>query len=267
MFMSEIKLTAIIADDESLGRDLVRHMLARHPDICVVAECDDGEKALAAIRRHAPHLVFLDIRMPRLDGLSLLQRLESDARPLVILITAYDTYAIRAFDAQVFDYLLKPFDQERFDQTLARARRRLLQIEEARLGQSVRHLLGGSPSPMTEAPVMKPALERIVVRESGRVYFVDVAGVEWLEASGNYVALHVAGGKSHLVHDTMAAMEAKLEARIFVRIHRSTIVRVDRVKELLPHFNGEYIVVLKDNVRLKLSRSYLDAARTALGLL
>jgi two-component system, LytTR family, response regulator len=258
-------ITAVIVDDEPLGRDLVRHMLASHPDVTVVAECGDGERALAAVKRHAPRLVFLDIRMPRIDGIDLLQRLDPDARPLVVFITAHDGYAIKAFDAHAFDYLLKPFDQERFDQALARVRSRLQQIEEARLGQKVRHLLGESPVP-AKAPGTKLTLDRIVVRESGRVYFVDVATIEWLEASGNYVSLHVTGGKTHLVHDTMAAMETKLDPEIFVRIHRSTIVRVDRIKELLPHFNGEYIVVLKDNARLKLSRSYLEKARAALGL-
>jgi two-component system, LytTR family, response regulator len=257
-----MNITAIIADDEPLGRDLVRHMLSAHPDVHVVAECADGEKALAAIRRHAPRVAFLDIRMPRLDGLSLLQRLAPDARPLIVFITAHETYAIKAFDAHAFDYLLKPFDQERFDQTVLRVRNRLQQIDEARIGQNVRDLLG-STTPLP--PATKAAFERIVVRESGRVYFVSVPDIEWIEASGNYVALHVAGGKAHLVHETITAMAAKLDPARFVRIHRSTIVRVDRIKELQPHFNGEFVVILKDNVRLKLSRGFLESARTALG--
>ena len=262
--MAELPISVLIVDDEELGRDLVRHMLTRHPEFQVVAECGDGEKALVAVKRHAPRVVFLDIKMPRLDGMSLLQRLDPDARPLVVLITAHDGYAIKAFEAHVFDYLLKPFDQERFDQTIARALTRLRQIDAATIGRSVRDLLSGTAS--LPAPAPKSSIERIVVRESGRVYFVDVSQIEWLEASGNYVALHVAGGKSHLVHDTMAALESKLDPAVFVRIHRSNMVRVDRIKELLPHFNGEYIVVLKDNVRLKLSRGFLDSARAALGL-
>lgn len=256
--MPEPTITALIVDDEPLGRDLVRHLLAAHEDFQVIGECGDGEKAAAAIKRHAPRVVFLDIGMPRLDGMSLLQQLPAEARPLVVFITAHEAFAIQAFAEHAFDYLLKPFDQERFDQTLDRVRRHLRQAEEAKLGQSVRSLLGGA------AP--KPALERIVVRESGRVYFVDVADIEWLEAEGNYVALHVAGGKAHLVHDTLTHLEAKLDPARFVRIHRSTIVRVDRIKELLPHFNGEFVVVLKDGARLKLSRSFLDTARAVLGL-
>ena len=262
--MSDSSTTALIVDDEPLGRDLVRHMLSSHPRIRVVAECSDGEKALAAIKRHAPRLVFLDVKMPRLGGIDLLEQLDRDARPLVVFITAHDSFAVRAFQQNAFDYLLKPFDQDRFDQMIHRVQARLQEREEARLGQSVKHLLAGTAGTIPATP--KTNLERIVVRESGRVYFVDVAAVEWLQASGNYVALHVGGGKSHLVHDTMAAMEAKLDPTRFVRIHRSTIVRVDRIKELLPHFNGEYIVVLKDAVRLKLSRTYLDPARAAFGL-
>jgi two-component system, LytTR family, response regulator len=261
--MPESAIRTLIVDDEPLGRDLVRHMLGTHADFRVVAECGDGEKALAAIKRHTPQLVFLDIKMPRLDGMSLLARLDATARPLIVFITAHETYAIKAFAEHAFDYLLKPFDQERFDQTIARVRAHLRQLEEAKLGQSVRSLLAPTAAP---AALPKPTLDRFVVRESARVTFVNVADVEWLEAEGNYVALHVVGGKSHLVHDTMTNLETKLDPAVFVRIHRSTIVRADRIKELLPHFNGEYVVVLKDNARLKLSRSYLDTARVALGL-
>jgi two-component system LytT family response regulator len=266
--MSDSSINALIVDDEPLGRDLIRHLLAVHPDIHVIAECSDGERALAAIRRYAPQLVFLDIKMPRLDGMSMLQQLAPGHRPHIVFITAHDTFAIQAFEASAFDYLLKPFDQERFDQTLARLRHRMQQIAAARLGLEVRHLLAASCTAGNEsaANVTDRGLERIVVRESGRVYFVDIASIEWVEASGNYVALHVADGRTHLVHETMTAMEARLDARRFVRIHRSTIVRLDRIKELLPHFNGEYVVVLKDNVRLKLSRGYLDNARAVLGL-
>jgi two-component system LytT family response regulator len=266
--MSDACITALIVDDEPLGRDLIRHLLAAHRDFRVVGECSDGDKALVAIQQHAPQLVFLDIKMPRLDGMTMLQQLESEHRPHIVFVTAHDNFAIQAFEASAFDYLLKPFDQERFDQTLSRLRHRMQQIAAARLGQDLRHLLAVSAPTGNEsfANVADRGRERIVVRESGRVYFVDVSSIEWVEASGNYVALHVADGKTHLVHETMAAMEVRLDSRRFVRIHRSTIVRLDRIKELLPHFNGEYVVVLKDNVRLKLSRGYLDHARSVLGL-
>lgn len=258
-------ITALIVDDEPLGRDLVRHMLAAHRDIQVVADCSDGEKALAAIKRHGPQLVFLDVKMPRLDGIALLERLDPTHRPLIIFLTAHDAYALQAFAQHALDYLLKPFDQERFDQTVARARQRLEQLEAAKLGERVKSLLAGSTaSPAAVTSAVFP--ERIVVREIGRVYYVSVAEISWLEASGNYVSLHVASGKSHLVHETMAAMETKLDPQRFVRIHRSTIVSVNCIKELVPHFNGEYIVLLKDDTKLKLSRGFLENARTLLGL-
>ncbi len=254
-------ISTLIVDDEPLGRELVRHMLARHPDIAIADECGDGEEALAAIRRRPPQLVFLDIKMPRVDGLTLLDRLPAADRPLIVFITAHDAYAIRAFEAHALDYLLKPFDQERFDQTIARVRQRLEQIAEARLGKTVRTLLDGQPPrPPRNAP------DRIVVRENGRVSFISVAEIASLEASGNYVALHLDSGKTHLVHETMSALEQRLDATEFVRIHRSTMVSVARIKELLPHFNGEYVVVLKNGTKLKLSRSYLETARAALGL-
>jgi two-component system, LytTR family, response regulator len=264
--MSESAITALIVDDEPLGRDLVRHMLAAHREIRVIAECSDGEKALAAIKRHAPQLVFLDVKMPRLDGIALLGRIEASARPLIIFLTAHDAYALRAFEEHALDYLLKPFDQERFDQAVARARERLAQLEAAKLGLSVKQFLAGLPAPAGATATAKPYAERIVVRENGRVYFVGVAEICWLEASGNYVALHIASGKTHLVHETMTVMETRLDPSRFVRIHRSTIVNVDRIKELQPYFNGEYIVVLKNGTNLKLSRNFLEKARATLGL-
>lgn len=259
--MPDDRISTLIVDDEPLGRELVRHMLQAHPDFQIAGECGDGDKALVAIRRHAPHVVFLDIKMPRVDGMTLVERLEPGSRPLVVFITAHDSYAVRAFTADAFDYLLKPFDQERFDQTIVRVRRRLGEVQAAKLGQTVRDFMAGAP-----AKAAPERADRIVVRESGRVYFVDVADLDWLEATGNYIALHVTGGRTHLVHETMAAMEARLDPAVFVRIHRSTIVRIHRIKELLPHFNGEFVVVLKDATRLKLSRSFLDTARRVLGL-
>jgi len=265
--MSAAPITALIVDDEPLGRDLVRNMLAAHPDIAVAAECPDGEKAQAAIRRHAPQVVFLDVKMPRLDGVQLLRRLPEADRPLIVFVTAYDSYALHAFEGQAFDYLLKPFDQERFDTMLARVRTRLDQIEAARLGESVRGMVAGAaPTRPPARAAAEPALERLVVRDPGRIQFVNLSDVAWLEASGNYVAVHTTAGRTHLVHETMAAIEARLDPAAFVRIHRSTIVRVDRIRQLEPHINGEFIVVLDEGTRLKLSRSYAEASRRVLGL-
>jgi two-component system LytT family response regulator len=204
--------------------------------------------------------------MPRLDGMQLLGRLDPSHRPLIIFLTAHDAYALRAFEEHALDYLLKPFDQERFDQAVARARHRLEQLEAEKLGRNVKQLLADSPAGANTARPVPHFPERFAVRESGHVHFVDVAEISWLEASGNYVALHVVSGRTHLVHETMAAMEARLDPVRFVRIHRSTIVNVDRIKELHPHFNGEFIVVLKDDTKLKLSRGFLAKARAAFGL-
>lgn len=253
-------ISALIVDDEALGRDYVRHMLQAHPDIRIAGEYSDGAKALAAVKRHDPTLVFLDIRMPKLNGIDLLERLgaHTGGRPLVVFITAYEEYAIKAFEANALDYLLKPFDQERFDQTVQRVRDRLRQIEEAALGKNLRGLLAGQAGSKSYA-------DRLVVRESGRIFFVGVAQIDWLEASGNYVTLHC-GGKDHLINETMANVQLKLDPAVFVRIHRSAIVNADRIKEMTPHFNGEYMIVLKDGTELKLSRGYIDKAKAALGL-
>jgi len=215
---------------------------------------------LAAIKRHKPAIVFLDIRMPRLNGVDLLDRLagRSGELPLIIFVTAYEEYAVRAFEAHALDYLLKPFDQERFDQTVARVRERIRQLEEARLGQNLRGLLAG------QVPE-KPFAERLVVREGGRIFFVGTPEIDWLEATGNYVTLHVAG-KTHLIHETMSSMESRLDPSRFLRIHRSTMINVSRIREMTPHFNGEYIVALTDGTELKLSRSFAEKAKTALGI-
>lgn len=263
--MNEPMIPVMIVDDEPLGRELVRHLLAAHKDMQVVGECGDGEKALVAIKRHRPEVVFLDIKMPRLDGMKLLDQLPGEQRPLIVFITAHDTYALRAFDAHAFDYLLKPFDRERFDLALDRVRDRLRQLKAAQLGERVRGLFAPESGP-PDSHGSKTFDERIVVRENGRVSFVAAADIAWVEATGNYVTLHVAEGKSHLVHETMAAMEARLDPAKFVRIHRSTIVAIARVRELEPHFNSEFVVVLHDHTRLKLSRTFAAAARRALGL-
>ncbi len=264
--MTSATITALIVDDEPLGRDLVRNMLAAHADIHVIGECPDGEKALAAIKRQGPQIVFLDVKMPRLDGVELLKRLPEEHRPLIVFITAHDTFALDAFAGQAFDYLLKPFDQERFDTMLVRVRARLDQLEAARIGESVRGVVAGNPaSRPARSPTPSP-VDRLVVRDPGRIHFVQAREIAWLEASGNYVAVHTRAGKTHLIHETMAAVEAKLDPALFVRIHRSTIVSVDRIRQLEPHLNGEYIVVLDNDSRLKLSRSYVDSARRALGL-
>ncbi len=266
----EAKIKALIVDDEAHGRNVVRLMLEKHPDIEVAQECSNGLEAKEAIVASRPNLVFLDIRMPGLDGISMLKQLAPEERPYIVFITAYDQYALKAFEEHAFDYLLKPFDQERFDATLDRVREQIAQCEEAAFGRRLKHFLdqnsvtSESASEDAQTP-SKPQQDRLVIKESGRVFFVNPKEVDWLEAAGNYVSLHV-GKKTHMIYETMGSMEQKLDPSKFVRIHRSTIVNVDSIKEMQSHFNGEYIVILNTGDKLKLSRSYREKAKTALGL-
>lgn len=266
-------LRALIVDDEIHSRDVVRHMLKHHPDILIVGEAANGARALDEIRAKRPDVVFLDIRMPKLGGIELVDALQEKAPPVIVFVTAHDTYAVQAFQRCAFDYLLKPFDQERFNQTLERVRQRFRTKQDADFGRRLREVFdqhtGAEPrrdqAEMAVQPATPQRLARFVVKESGRVFFVPVPSADWLEASGNYVGLHV-GTKTHLIHETLANVEQMLDPRKFLRIHRSTIVNVDRIKELQPFTNAEFIVILHDGTRLKLSRSFRDRANEVLGL-
>lgn len=266
-------LRALIVDDEPHGRDVVRHMLGRHADVTILGEAAHGLRALEEIRTHRPDVVFLDIRMPKLNGLDLVDTLAGELPPAIVFTTAHDTYAVQAFERCAFDYLLKPFDQERFDRALARVRERLRSRHDAEFGRRLREVLAAQAVPNASAPAAAPTaataapdrLTRFVVKEAGRVFFIPVASADWLEAAGNYVGVR-AGGKTHLIHDTLANVEQRLDARQFLRIHRSTIVNVERIRELQPFANGEFVVILHDGTRLKLSRSYRERANEALGL-
>jgi two-component system LytT family response regulator len=271
MSAGPITLRTLIVDDEFHGRDVVRHMLKSHPDVTIVGEAANGTRALEEIRTQHPDVVFLDIRMPKLGGMELVDALETDVPPVIVFVTAHDSYAVQAFERCAFDYLLKPFDQERFDRTMVRVRERFRVRQDADMGRRLREVF--DPKTLVEAPVptvtaARPKvtpLTRFVVKESGRVFFVPVANADWLEASGNYVGLRV-GGKTHLIHETLASVEQMLDPQKFLRIHRSTIVNVDRIKELQPFANGEFVVILHDGTRLKLSRSFRDRANEVLGL-
>lgn len=265
-------IRTLIVDDESHGRDVVRLMLARHTDVEIVGEAATGLRALEEIRARRPDLVFLDVRMPRLDGMQLMEKLGSDAPPVTVLITAHDGYAVEAFARSAFDYLLKPFDHSRFDQMMDRVRERFRTLREAELGRRVRDAIGSKDSSATSTTRVPEASSteakpptRFVVKEGGRVFFVPIAAADWLEASGNYVALHV-GKKTHLIYDTLTNIERQLDSRSFLRIHRSTIVNVERIKELEPFANGEFVVILHDGTHLKLSRNFREKANQALGL-
>jgi two-component system LytT family response regulator len=252
-----VKLRAVIADDEPLARERIRSLLESEPDVEVVRECRDGLEAVAAIEEERPDLVFLDVQMPELDGFGVIERIGVENAPVVVFVTAFDEYALQAFEVNAVDYLMKPFDRERFRKALARARS---QVQRDKGGDLNRKLL----ALIQELKVPHGYVERVVVKSSGRIFFLKTDEIDWIEAAGNYVRLHLTED-SHLFRETMNNMEARLDGRRFVRIHRSRIVNTDRIKELQPWFNGEYVVVLHNGTRLTLSRGYREKLQERLG--
>ncbi len=255
----------IVADDEPLARKRMRSLLAQHADLEIVAECATGPEVIDAVQAHRPDVLFLDVQMPGLTGVDVLERLGSRAVPAVVFVTAFDEHAIRAFEHHALDYLLKPVDDARFERTLSRVRERLAERRASLLSDQ---LLRALQTRESAAPAAQPApasyLTRIVLKSVGKINFVEVAEIDWIEAEGDYLKLHTPRG-DHLLRSTMTVLEGQLDPREFVRIHRSTIVRLSRIKELQPYFRGEYIVILHDGTRLKLSRSYRDQLQAALG--
>ena len=242
-------LRTLIVDDEPLARERVRMMLGMHDDVAVIGEVGDGQQAIDAIRQQRPDLVFLDVQMPSVDGFGVLRALEGEVMPHVVFVTAYDQYALRAFEVHALDYVLKPFNAERFSQALQRARSAIAKRDEGEVGVD-RDRLRSLVMSLTAEQREK---QRIVVKSSGRVFFVKVDDIDWIEAEGNYVRLHM-GAQSHLLRETMKGMESVLDTSQFIRIHRSTIVNADRIRELQPLFHGEYAVILRDGTRLVASR-------------
>ena len=243
------KIKAIVVDDEPPARRNLRALLKGVPDIELVKECGNGRDAVSSIREFQPELVFLDVQMPEMDGFEVLEQLTDQPMPVIIFVTAYDQYALKAFEVSALDYLLKPFDDARFHKALSQARRQIEQQDASELGRKFLTLMG-SREIRPEAPRY---LTRLMVKTAGRVIFIRTDEVDWIEAYDNYVRLHV-GGKAHLLRQTMNELETGLNPEQFARIHRSTIVNLDRVKELHPHFN-EHLVILVDGTELKLSRT------------
>jgi two-component system LytT family response regulator len=250
------KIRTLVVDDEPMARERVLTLLQQQPDIEVVGECADGAQALSAIERLEPELVFLDIQIPVMDGFGVIRALAPNRIPMVVFTTAYDEYALRAFEVHALDYLLKPFDGPRFLRTLDRARERL---DRQRVGDLGKRLLAMVQDLKPEPT--QPS-DRLVVKSGGRIFFVRTEEIDWVDAAGNYVRLHVKG-ESYLFRETMAAMESRLDRTRFVRIHRSHIVNADRIKELQPA-NGDYIVVLRTGTHLPLSRGYRDKLQSRL---
>jgi two-component system LytT family response regulator len=243
-----VSIRALIVDDEPLARQRLQALLQREPDIDLVGECDDGRQAVTAVRELGPDLVFLDVQMPLLDGFGVLETLGPERLPVVIFVTAYDRYALRAFEVHALDYLLKPFDQERFHKALERAKAQVQRDKICEVDQRLVALL-------EDVRNGRKPLERFLIKSAGRVFFVRVEDVDWIEAAGNYARLH-AGGETHLLRETMNGLEGRLDPHRFLRIHRSTIVNIERIREFQPWFHGDYQVLLRDGTQLTLSRSY-----------
>src|SRR5262245_20600231 len=254
-----VKIRVLVVDDEPLARERLRKLLKEQPDIELIGECSDGASAVEKIGREAPELVFLDVQMPELDGFGVLAQLPAESRPAVIFATAHDQFALKAFEVHAVDYLLKPFDKERFKTALQRGMEQIRRRRSGDLDQRLNALLADV------RPEAKPKhLERLAIKSSGRVVLVKVEDIDWIEAADNYVSLHL-GSEQHLHRETLSRIEAQLSPGKFMRISRSTIVNVDRIKELQPLFHGEYAVILRNGTRLTMSRSYRDRLDQLMG--
>ena len=255
--MTMKKIRTLVVDDEPLARERIRALLSEQPDIDVIGEARDGEEAVQAILAHEPDLVFLDIQMPKMDGFEVIRTVGAENMPLVVFVTAYDQHALKAFDVRALDYLLKPFDRERFAESIGRVRQAIERSGTDEIGRRLLELVrelkpGGGRS------------DRLVIKSAGRLFFLRIDEIDWVEAAGNYVKLHV-GTEEHLLRETMNGIEVKLDPDKFFRIHRSRIVNMERIKELQPWFNGEYVVILRNGTKLTLSRGYREKLQERLG--
>jgi two-component system LytT family response regulator len=251
-------IRALIVDDEPLARARIRRFLATEKDVEIVGESGDGRAAVADVKRLKPDLMFLDIQLPEAAGFQVVEELASEQMPVVIFVTAYDRYAIQAFDVHAIDYLLKPYTRDRFSRAVDRARKQLSNASRSDFDQRLMSLLEHAAGGETRH------LQRLMIKSSGRIYFIKADEVDWIGAEGNYVNLHV-GRDTHLLRETMSHLATKLDPEKFVRIHRSTIVNVDRVKELQPLFSGDYVAILRDGTQLNLSRAYREKSLKLFG--
>jgi len=251
------RINVLIVDDEPLARRKIRQLLETDPQIGQIAESANAMDAVQKIQQIDPAILFLDVEMPEADGFSVITSLEGKTLPLIIFITAYDQYALKAFEVYAFDYLLKPFDYERFEKTVERAKRKLDELQKEDLVKQLKQLFSKA-KPGASLPT------RLAVKNGQRVSFVNIRDIDWIEAEGNYVRIHI-GKESHLLRDAISNMESRLDPGKFLRIHRSTIVNIDRIRELHSWFHGEYHVILQNGKELLLTRSYRDNLRGLLG--
>lgn len=247
------RVRALIVDDEAVARRRIRRLLSADAEVVVVGECADGATAVDAIARERPDMVFLDVQMPELDGFAVVSALDPDALPAIVFVTAFDRYALQAFDVHAIDYLLKPYTPDRFRTAVQRAKAR---IQGSRVDAS----LASFAQALRERPRY---LSRVPVKTAGKIVLVDVSTVDWIEAADNYVRLHV-GAREYLHRETLAALERQLDPNHFTRIHRSTIVQIDRVLELHPASHGDMDLVLRNGKMLTLSRTFRDEVTTKL---
>jgi two-component system LytT family response regulator len=256
MSHTQILFKTLIVDDEPVARRGIRRLLEREIDFVVAGECRNGDEALESMRRLQPDLVFLDVQMPKMNGLETLRKIEPDQAPAVIFVTAYDDYTLDAFDVHALDYLLKPVNPIRFQKAVARAREHLCNRDLAQVREQLHALL-------TKLEQPKP-VDRLAVKLQERIIFLETHDIDWIEAEDNYVRIHTRG-QSYLLHETMTAMEKKLDPAVFRRIHRSRIVNHRKIKELRTLFHGEYLVILQDGSELTSGRSFREHIQSILG--
>jgi two-component system, LytTR family, response regulator len=244
------RLRTLIIDDEPRARGLIRKMLIGDSSIEIVGECGDGYQAIEAIKQKGPDLIFLDVQMPEIDGFAVLRQVRAEAMPAVVFVTAFDRYAVRAFEEHAVDYLLKPFDKERFLRTLEHAKRRIVEQRSSQQSDTLARLLAQAKGP-------GKFLDRITVKKDGRMLLLNTREIDWIEAEDNYVLLHGRNGP-YLLRQTLTNLEARLDPDHFIRVHRGSIINIDALAQFTPEFHGGYRLDLKSGKQLSLSRSYRD---------
>ncbi len=248
--------SAIIVDDEPLARERIRSLIEERGDIEIIRECKDGREAVVALLDERPDLVFLDIQMPEMDGFEVIASIDDEHLPAIIFITAFDEYAIRAFEVNAIDYLLKPINPARFEKAVSRAIDRLSWREKKESDKTLRDFI-------ERLQLERGYTSRFVVRNQSKLYFVRASDVDWIDSAANYARLHVSG-KEHLVRETLKSIEARLNPEVFVRLHRSAIINVERIASVEPHFHGEYVVTMADGAKLTTSRTHSSKLRAIL---
>ncbi|MBX7150386.1 LytTR family DNA-binding domain-containing protein [bacterium] len=250
------KIKTVIVDDEPLARRRIKKLISAQPDIELFAECNNGKDALTVIENAHPDLVFLDVQMPEWNGFDVIERMDIQSLPVIIFVTAYDTYAIKAFDVHAIDYILKPFDDERFFHALDRAREFIRHKETGEWAKRIYNMITGiHPERPPESVEVSRYLDRIVVKSSGRIHFVPVETVDWIEASGKYLDIH-SGKATHRIRESISELEHKLDPGKFLRIHRSYIINIDCIREMQSWHKGEYVVILNNDVKLITGKGY-----------